>query len=255
LTYCLADGAVLSALYDPHATLEFPETRKTEPPPTEVLPVTSQEHTIPSPQEIKPLPPKPFIPEIKPSQQSESSKTGKVISRIAVSLVIIVLLILSAVSVGWGVYNSIQVAKEREARQIAEREAAANKDALAAAEKRAKDAEEIVEANEAIRMGKEVWRIVKIENRTQGMMPYQLSVDGTTTEFYVDPGKSNLHYYSEDISVIYDYQYTSGYQEKRYRLTPKYVIGHKPTEAEKQQGKINYFTLDKNGDIEMYFEK
>jgi hypothetical protein len=37
LTYCLIDGSILSAPFDPHATLLIPQARQTEPPPTEVL--------------------------------------------------------------------------------------------------------------------------------------------------------------------------------------------------------------------------
>jgi hypothetical protein len=37
LTYCLIDGSILDAPFDPHATLVIPEPRQTEPPPTEVL--------------------------------------------------------------------------------------------------------------------------------------------------------------------------------------------------------------------------
>lgn len=37
LTYCLIDGAILSAPFDPHATLVIPEPRQTTPPPTQRL--------------------------------------------------------------------------------------------------------------------------------------------------------------------------------------------------------------------------
>ena len=54
LTYCLIDGSILSAPFDPHATLVIPQARQTEPPPTEVLKheETKQEvpPTIASPQ-------------------------------------------------------------------------------------------------------------------------------------------------------------------------------------------------------------
>jgi tetratricopeptide (TPR) repeat protein len=36
-TFCLVDGSILSAPFDPHANLTIPELRQTEPPPTEVL--------------------------------------------------------------------------------------------------------------------------------------------------------------------------------------------------------------------------
>ena len=38
LTYCLVDGSILSAPFDPQATLIITEARKTNPPPTEILP-------------------------------------------------------------------------------------------------------------------------------------------------------------------------------------------------------------------------
>jgi hypothetical protein len=54
LTYCLIDGSILSAPFDPHATLVIPEPRQTKPPPTEILPVEETREeiqpTIASPQ-------------------------------------------------------------------------------------------------------------------------------------------------------------------------------------------------------------
>lgn len=38
LTFCLVDGAILSAPYDPQATLQMAAARQTAPPPTQVLP-------------------------------------------------------------------------------------------------------------------------------------------------------------------------------------------------------------------------
>lgn len=46
-TFCLVDGAILSAPFDPHATLIIPEPRQTEPPPTGVLPVEEKKEEIP----------------------------------------------------------------------------------------------------------------------------------------------------------------------------------------------------------------
>lgn len=249
LFFCLADGAALPSTYDPNATLQLPETRKTEPPVTEVLPGpgTNPVIAVPTKQEVKP-------PQLI-SNVKEESKPGKIIGRILVTLIIVALLALLAISVSWGVYNSVQLSGERSARAKAEQEATTSKTALATAEKRAKDAEDIVAAHEDIRLGKEVWRVVKVENRTQGEMPYQLSVSGESYNFTVAPGKSNLHFYSGDITIIYDHQYTSGYQEKRYYLTPKYVTGHKPTDAETQLAKPHYFTPGKSDDIEFYYDK
>jgi hypothetical protein len=41
-SFCLVDGAVLSAPYDPQATLALPHSQRTEPPPTEILPSSTQ---------------------------------------------------------------------------------------------------------------------------------------------------------------------------------------------------------------------
>ena len=47
LSFCLVDGAILSAPYDPKATLIIPEARQTEPPPTEVLKLDETKQEIP----------------------------------------------------------------------------------------------------------------------------------------------------------------------------------------------------------------
>jgi hypothetical protein len=55
LTYCLVDGSILSAPFDPQATVIIPDARKTDLPPTEVLlknsslPSTMQASQIPLP--------------------------------------------------------------------------------------------------------------------------------------------------------------------------------------------------------------
>lgn len=63
ITFCLADGALLSASYDPDATQRIP-ARLTSPPPTEVL--TAQ----PAPTEVMP----PYLPQAQPVRANNSSK-------------------------------------------------------------------------------------------------------------------------------------------------------------------------------------
>ncbi len=46
-TFCLADGSLLNAPFDPQATLTIPEPRQTVPPPTEVLPRSESEELPP----------------------------------------------------------------------------------------------------------------------------------------------------------------------------------------------------------------
>lgn len=55
LTYCLIDGSILSAPFDPHATLVIPEPTHTEPPPTEVLKLAETRQEI-SPTIVTPQP-------------------------------------------------------------------------------------------------------------------------------------------------------------------------------------------------------
>jgi Tfp pilus assembly protein PilF len=49
-TFCLADGSLLDAPFDPHATLVIPEPRQTAPPPTELL--VPEEKAVEIPQTI-----------------------------------------------------------------------------------------------------------------------------------------------------------------------------------------------------------
>jgi hypothetical protein len=63
ITFCLADGALLSASYDPNATQRIP-ARLTNPPPTEVL--TAQ----PAPTEMMP----PYLPQAQPVRANNSLK-------------------------------------------------------------------------------------------------------------------------------------------------------------------------------------
>src|SRR5215210_651555 len=63
ITFCLADGALLSASYDPVATQRIP-ARLTNPSPTEVL--TAQ----PAPTEVLP----PYLPQTQRARANNSSK-------------------------------------------------------------------------------------------------------------------------------------------------------------------------------------
>jgi hypothetical protein len=56
-TFCLVDGSILSAPFDPHATKQSPNVRDTTPPPTQVMPPQNFPNskdalppTMPSPQ-------------------------------------------------------------------------------------------------------------------------------------------------------------------------------------------------------------
>src|ERR1700687_2774999 len=75
LSFCLDDGAHLSASYDPHATLKGPAARETDPPRTEVLPP----HLAPGNQEPAPFRPSKaaFAPVAYPQAARQSQFTEK----------------------------------------------------------------------------------------------------------------------------------------------------------------------------------
>jgi hypothetical protein len=73
-TFCLIDGAVLSAPYDPQATQRIPGRSKTEPPTTEVLPgKSSLPSTLPASASPPPLPDV-VSQSTKPSREPEFKK-------------------------------------------------------------------------------------------------------------------------------------------------------------------------------------
>src|SRR5437870_3943034 len=103
-TFCLADGSLLNAPFDPHATLVIPEPRQTEPPPTEILPVKETREEIPptiaSPQpEQKPEESVPTIaapalesPQLSPSPTQPARRSNRrlwVIGGVVILLIIV----------------------------------------------------------------------------------------------------------------------------------------------------------------------
>lgn len=75
LTYCLVDGAILSAPYDPQATQRIPEPRITNQPPTEILLNSNAlPPTIRSPIPLNsPVPsPAPQFATVSPEQKSDN---------------------------------------------------------------------------------------------------------------------------------------------------------------------------------------
>lgn len=53
LTFCLVDGSILSAPFDPEATVHLPASDKTEPPPTEVIHALPKTASLPLTQAAK----------------------------------------------------------------------------------------------------------------------------------------------------------------------------------------------------------
>ena len=76
LTFCLIDGSVLSAPYDPHETQRVPDPRDTDPAPTEVLYPTPSDPTPSLPKTILSPQPPPLVAE-KPQHQSQEGRSSK----------------------------------------------------------------------------------------------------------------------------------------------------------------------------------
>lgn len=55
LTFCLVDGAILSAPFDPQATLRMPAARTTNPPPTEISPAAASQKPLAQTRQSSPV--------------------------------------------------------------------------------------------------------------------------------------------------------------------------------------------------------
>jgi tetratricopeptide (TPR) repeat protein len=115
-TFCLADGSLLDAPFDPHATLIIPEPRQTEPPPTEVLrPEIPPTIASPEPQQKRQellstiaAPASAYeSPKIKPLPAHPARKSNR---RVRIIMAILVLLIIGAVTL----YKVINTASRHE---------------------------------------------------------------------------------------------------------------------------------------------
>jgi hypothetical protein len=113
---------------------------------------------------------------------------------------------------------------------------------------RAQEAEENARLDQAWREGK-LWQLVRIDNRTNNKITFQvLNNNGEWKDFSVRPGNYFTYWDKvRRIEVRFDYSYSNGYQEKRYTISSKPVIGHEPTKSEQAQAKINYFQVSSNG--------
>jgi hypothetical protein len=77
LTFCLADGSLLSAPFDPQATQRIPAPRKTNPPPTEVMNAAASSSSLPPTQpaiNVTDLPPTIASPLLSTVKKHESSQ-------------------------------------------------------------------------------------------------------------------------------------------------------------------------------------
>lgn len=107
LIYCLADGATLSALRDPHETLRIPAAQNTDPAPTEVLyPASRPSDSAPTLQPTIPASQQPFYSEPQSSQAPDKRRrsTGLILG-VGV-LLGIVLAVVMAISFNWAGRNA-----------------------------------------------------------------------------------------------------------------------------------------------------
>lgn len=100
LTFCLADGSLLSAPYDPHETLRIPATRATDPAPTEIMNPTPPDSRRPALSTIQATPPQFPHSAPRPARtQKQGSKVWLVIGVIvSLGLIVVVASILVLVS-------------------------------------------------------------------------------------------------------------------------------------------------------------
>lgn len=98
----------------------------------------------------------------------------------------------------------------------------------------------------------EVWHVAMIVNKTTGTIPYQILEKGSLTTYTLPPGYQIVHTaLNANIDLKYDYKYEAGYQGQEQTLEGTTVVGHSPTEPEKQKATIYYFIVE-NGDIVMH---
>ncbi len=119
----------------------------------------------------------------------------------------------------------------------AEQEAAQARAAQAAAERKAAEK-------------KDVWFVAWIINKTKTPIPYQILRRGSWENYTLPPGYLTVHSsLNEDIAIRYNYNW---HEQKYIALHTTAIIGHEPTESEKSKAKVNYFKLERDGNIHLY---
>jgi hypothetical protein len=97
------------------------------------------------------------------------------------------------------------------------------------------------QAEQEARQKEDVWHVAIIINKTSGPIPYQILEKGSSTTYTLPPGYQLTHTaLNGNIDLKYDYKYEAGYQELQETLEGTRVVGHAPTESEKQNATIYY---------------
>lgn len=104
LTYCLADGAILSTLRDPHETLRIPAAQNTDPAPTEIMSPASR------PAETQP-PLQPTIPAVQqslypaPQRPQSSEKQGRSTGLLLGMGVLLGVILAAVIAISFGLFG------------------------------------------------------------------------------------------------------------------------------------------------------
>lgn len=139
-----------------------------------------------------------------------------------------------------------QITSERSRREALERDTA-NINSIK------QQAEEAATIKQALTSGN-IWRVVQIHNDTNTSLTYSVrNPDGSWSQETLEPGKTIAHWQqSLAIVVKFDYSFDEGYQEKIHHLLGIPIIGHEPTETEKNQAAIFNFQTKSNNEIDLY---
>jgi len=153
------------------------------------------------------------------------------------------------------------VAREQQRRIQAERVAADATAAVAHERQRRIQAEQVAadaraaqaRAEQEMRRKKDVWLMATVRNLTKGPIIYQVLCNDLWSSLTLNPGYQTVYVcLNDDISLKYDYKYAPGVQERIYRLEATPMVGHRPTDGEQARARVNFFQVDRNGDIEVF---
>jgi hypothetical protein len=109
-------------------------------------------------------------------------------------------------------------------------------------------------AEEEERGREQVWYVATVMNRTDEPIVYEYSCGDSWKKTTVEPGEGWTHT-RRDRAVRVKFERGPSGETKEYCLTSLKIVGHKPTEAEKQEAKINFFKPRSDGNLELFAER
>jgi hypothetical protein len=144
----------------------------------------------------------------------------------------------------WTISLGATAMVEKQASTKAAAERVAQEEAV---RRQAREAEEKATLDKAWSEGR-LWQITSITNQTTGNIPFQiLNGNGSWDDYWVKPGASvTVSAKVRDMIIKFDYNYSDGYQEKKYTLSSTPVIGHEPTKKDSARAKANSFRRNGN---------